>query len=497
MSHSFLLAGCVLVSGVLAAPVSLTAQGDVGERVLAAPRPGLQVVPLPPLGELESSVAEQLRQAEREFGVVTAKRRLADGDLAEAYGSVGRVFHAYEFFEAAAAAYANAVRLRPDEFRWLHLLGYLYQQTGRLEESADRLLAARRAQPDDRAAAARLGDVYLGLNRLREAREQFQSVMTTFPAAAASGLGEVALREGRFEEAIGYFRAALERVTQATSIHYSLAMAYRGLGRLDEARSHLQQRGPGGIRAADPIVEELQTLVRGERLLVIQGRRAYEAGQFQDAAAAFTRAIGVAPGSVAARVNLGLTLSQLGRDADAVEHLRVGFEETPGDANVSGALIGALLRLTREDEAIDVLTRVRSVDADNEGMLVSLSILLAHRERYREALALVDGANRRFPERATTATTLARLLASSPDLSLRDGRRALELAMAVYASGPAPVHGETVAIALAELGRCGEAFEWMRRAVSEADQAKDAAETARLRRETPKYDTASCRPPGQ
>jgi tetratricopeptide (TPR) repeat protein len=476
-------------------------------------------------------VADHLREARRTFEDVTRTGRRGDGDLAEAYGSLGRVLHVYEFFDAAEAAYANAVRLRPDDFRWLHLLGYLYQQTGRLEASADRLLAARRVQPDDRAATVRLGGVYLGLNRLRDAREQFQSVLETFPASARSGLGEVALREGRFEEAIAHFRAALDRVPQATALHYSLAMAYRGLGRLDEARSYLQQRGSGGITAVDRLVDDLQTLVRGEGLLVIQGRRAYEAGLFQEAADAFSRAIGVASGSVPARVNLGLALLQLGdtagavqqfeaalvlesdnvvahaslgmllarqgRDAEAVEHLRVAFERAPDDANVRGGLITSLARLNRERDVIEVLTRVRGLDPDDEDALVTLSILLASQERYRDAVALLEDGHRRHPDRAPTATTLARLLASSPDLSLRDGRRAFGLAMVVYQASSTPGNAETVGLALAEMGRCPEAAEWMRRAVAEAERASDSAEAARLRIGVPQYETTACRASGR
>ena len=335
------------------------------------------------------------------------------------------------------------------------------------------------------------------MNRLREAREQFESVTTVFPALARYGLGEVALRERRFDEAVGHFDAALERVPQASSIHYSLAMAYRGLGKIDEARSHLEQRGAGGINVGDPIVDSLQTLVEGERGLVVQGRRAYEAGQYEKAAAAFARAIQAAPGSAAARVNLGLTQLQLGKTADAVATLRAAFELTPDDGDVVREFVRVLLRLQQVDEAIAVLSKSRSGNPDDEEWLVSLAILLAERARYGDAVALLAEANRRFPERADTATTLARLLASSPDSSIRDGRRALDLATAVYAAAPSPVHGETIALALAELERCDEALTWMKRAVGEAEQAKDAAEALRLRGEISKYETASCRPAGR
>jgi tetratricopeptide (TPR) repeat protein len=303
-------------------------------------------------------------------------------------------------------------------------------------------------------------------------------------------LGEVALRQGRHVEAIAHFRAALDLAPRATSIHYSLAMAHRALGRLDEARAHLERRGTGGLTIADPNVERLSTLVRGERLLVIQARRAYEAGQSEAAADAFTRAQAAAPGSAAAHGGLGILRAREGRDREAADHLRTAFAQAPDDGSIRTALLGVLLRLGRHDEAIDVLGTASAVDADDEDLIVGLAILLAGRGRFGEAVALLGDANRRFPERTPTATTLARLLASSPERTLRDGRRAFELA---YDASPTPTHAETVALALAELGRCGEALAWMQRAIADAERARDAEEAGRLRRELPAYAGPSCR----
>jgi len=134
------------------------------------------------------------------------------------------------------------------------------------------------------------------------------------------------------------------------------------------------------------------------------------------------------------------------------------------------------------------------LDPDDESALLDLSIVLADRGRYREALQHLDEGHRRFPDRAATSTTLARLLASSPDRSVRDGQRAFEVATMVYQREPSPAHGETVAIALAELGRCDEAVDWMRRAIEDADRAKDAFEGGRLRSEASKYAARPCRP---
>jgi tetratricopeptide (TPR) repeat protein len=460
---------------------------------LAPAREGLRSVPLPRLDGLEPAVSEQIRAQQRAFEELSRSGRPAGGKLAGAYGDLGRLYHAYEFFDSAEASYLNAAGLAPGDVTWVHLLGYLYQQTGRLEDAADRFEQAGRMSPDDRAAIVRLAQVYLGLNRLRESREQFESVITVFPALARNGLGEIALRERRFDEAVGHFRAALERVPQAASIHYSLAMAYRGLGRLDDARAHLKQRGAGGISVGDPIVDGLQLLIRGERGLVVQGRRAYEAGQYKEAAAAFAKAIESAPGSVTARVNLGLTQLQLGNTTEAVALLQQAFELAPDDPDAARELLRVLLRFRRVDDAIVVLTRSRSLNPDDEETVVSLAILLAEQSRFADAVALLDEDNRRFPDRTMTATTLARLLASSPDQSIRNGPRSLDLANRVYAVEPTPVHGETVALALAELGRCDEALTWMKRAVAAAGQANDAAEATRLTGELPRYEREPCR----
>jgi Flp pilus assembly protein TadD len=196
---------------------------------------------------------------------------------------------------------------------------------------------------------------------------------------------------------------------------------------------------------------------------------------------------------VTARVNLALTQLQLGNTTEAVALLQSAFEMAPDDPDAARELLRVLLRFRRVDDAIVVLSKSRSINPDDEETVVSLAILLAEQSRFADAVALLDADNRRFPARSTTATTLARLLASSPDRSIRNGPRALELATAVYAAEPTPVHGETVALALAELSRCDEALTWMKRAVAEAERANDTTEAARLKSELTKYETASCR----
>ncbi len=518
--------------GVCAAPrYARLPQAADAPPVLAAPRSGLEAVPLPALDALESSVAEQLRQFHQATADLVATTGLADREVAEAYGSLGQVHHAYQFLDAAEASYLNAARLVPDDFRWSHLLGYLYQQRGQLEESVRFYAAALEARPDDAAAAVYLGELFLQLNRRPEARARFQAALAANPddAAALNGLGEEARLDGRLEDAVRYFEAALQRVPQASRIHYSLAMAHRGLGRLDQARAHLQQVGPAGVRPADPLVDSLQRSLRGERVYLIRGRLAYQARQFEAAAEAFRRAVDAAPTSVRARVNLGSSLAELGdiegaigqlraaTDIDpenlpahfnlavllagqgdhrnAVDQFRAVLERAPDDVEANRGLARSLSRLGRDDETIESLRTVASLDPGDEDALIDLAILLTRRARYDEARALLDRANRQFPDRGRTAVALARLLAASPDPRLRDGDRALALALAVYDVRPTPANGEVVALALAELERCGDAADWQRQFLAAAERDGDGALAARLRNDLGRYERSPCRPP--
>ncbi len=516
-------AGMWIVGAMVA--VLLCATSAAAQPVLAPMRPNLQPVPLPLTDTLEPAVVAQLGTA----GAEVQRASVPGGrELAAAYGELAQILHVYELFDGAEAAYRNAMRLASTDLRWPHLLGYLFAQTGRLDEAREQFEHVLRLNPSHHEAAAHLADVNLRSGRLTVAREQFQAIAEAFPAFANNGLGEVALREERLDEAVRRFQAVLERIPTATAVHYPLAMAYRRLGRLDDARRHLELRGTGRVRVSDPIVDRIRTLVRGERGLVLQGRELYEAGQFREAADAFRRAIAAAPASATAHVNLGLALVQLGdrssaieafraalaaapedvaahaslgallaetgRLAEAAEHLRAAFDRSPEAAATRTLLVRTLIRLGQTDNALTVLTRAASLDPDDEALTVDLAILLADRMRYREAIAGLQQAYQRHPDRAATATTLARLLAAAPDRTVRDGRRALEIATAVHTAAPGPVHRETVALALAELGRCTEASEWMRKAIDEARRTNEIVDAVRLENELPKYAGNECRP---
>ena len=115
--------------------------------------------------------------------------------------------------------------------------------------------------------------------------------------------------------------------------------------------------------------------------------------------------------------------------------------------------------------------------------------------RYAEARRKLEEALRQIPASGVLSHALARLLAACPDRSVRDGTRALELALAVWHARPAAAHAETVALALAELDRCSEAAEWQRNTIEVARRQGLEARIPDLTRALAAYEKSSpCRP---
>ena len=56
-------------------------------------------------------------------------------ELANAYGTLGELYHAYSLLAPAQDCYLNASRLAPKDFRWVYLLAKLDHLQGRATEA--------------------------------------------------------------------------------------------------------------------------------------------------------------------------------------------------------------------------------------------------------------------------------------------------------------------------------------------------------------------------
>ena len=207
----------------------------------------LTPIPHPDLNAVERLIREQLQAERSRLTAKVSAAEVPDSARADAFGGLGRLYHAYDFTEAAGACYRNALVLKPKDFRWAYLLGRLLESQGDLKQAVEHYRRAADIAPEDLPTLLHLAQAQLNLNRPDLAEPLFKEAISRDPypssASALVGLGKIALSRNDPGEAIEYFETAVSMQPEASSIHYPLAMAYRQIGDLEKAREHLKKRG--------------------------------------------------------------------------------------------------------------------------------------------------------------------------------------------------------------------------------------------------------------
>lgn len=352
---------------VLIICILFTAQTVADSGVLPPPRKDLVALHWPNVTTLEEGVREQILTAQTALAAAAKNPVTTDVALSEAYGQMGQIYHAYSLWALARDCYLNASRLARKDFRWVYLLGKSHQQLGNFDDALANFQIAHELRPDYIAALINTGNILLELDRLVEASISFKAALAIEEnnPAAHYALGQIAASKRDYAEAVKHFEQTLAQLPGATRVHYSLAMAYRGLGNTEKARAHLVQQGTVGVRVSDPLFDGLQNLIAGERVFLARGKLAFEARRYGDAVVEFRKAVAAKPDSVTALVNLGAALTQTGDLNGAAEQFRAAIRIEPEKGNAHYNLAVILARQNRHDEAIVHLEAALKADPND------------------------------------------------------------------------------------------------------------------------------------
>jgi tetratricopeptide (TPR) repeat protein len=460
----------------------------------AASTPALQPVTLPDISRAAPAVQDQLRQ---QYDVTTRAVAVASASpesRANAYGDLGKLLIATEFYEGAERCFQNARLLSPREMRWPYYLAQVARLANDPAKAAALFEQTLALQPDHVPSLVWLANIYLTQSQAARARPLLEKARTLEPreAAVLYGLGRVALEERQYAEAVADLEAALALVPSASRVHYPLAMAYRAAGDTNKAQAQLKLRGDEDLPPADGLMGEIGSLLKNAEALETRGVRAMDAGRWSDAVDSLEQAVRAAPANAFTRLNLGTSLYMSGHADRALEQYRTAVRLSPGLARAHFG-IGVILEERQQDtEAIEAYTRA----VDHDAGLVEARFALAnalrranradeslpHYEailrlnpaasqasfgytmalvrlgRYEEARARLENDAAAYPDQPGFAHALARVLAAAPDDRVRDGGRALSLTEQLLRTQPrSPVLLETMAMALAEVGRFADA----------------------------------------
>ncbi len=516
------------------AVVLAIASGCISTRettTVSTDRRALQPVALPDMTGAAESVQTELRNRYASLKPRVENPGTPSSELADAYGRLGKMLIVAEYLDAAESCFANAQALVPGDMRWPYYLGHVYRFKNDPAKAAASFKQTLTLQSDHVPTLVWLAEMHVALSQPEEAEPLFTRALSLQPRAAAAlyGLGRVALAKREYARAVTQLEAALALAPQASRIHYPLAMAYRGTGDRRNADTHLRARGDVEIPFADPLLDELGGLLQNAAAYEVRGSEALGKRQWPEAITNLRRAIELAPNDAGTRLNLGTALFLAGDaggaleqfeaavrlspefpkahysigvlmeagglDKEAIEQFSAAVKYDPSYVEARFQLADALRRNGRLEESLPHYAEVMKTSPAVSQARFGYAMALVRLRRYQEARDRLTDGMKTYPDQPGFAHALARLRAAAPDDRVRDGRTALALVEPLLKQQKTIGLAETMAMALAELGRFDEAAAWQREAIAGATQAERDA-LARLSENLRLYESRKpCRTP--
>jgi tetratricopeptide (TPR) repeat protein len=224
-------------------------------------------------------------------------------------------------------------------FGW-KVLGALFQQTGKLQESAIANHKVLEILPNDAETHSNLGNTLKELGRLEDAETICKKAIALKPnfAEAHCNLGNVLQELGRLEDAEISYKKAIAIKPDYAKAHSNLGNTLKELGRLEDAEASCKK-----AIALKPDFAEAHCNL---------GNALQELGRLEDAEISYKKAIAINLDFALAHSNLGNTLKELGRLEDAEASCKKAIALKPDFAEAHCNLGNALQALRRLEDAV-------------------------------------------------------------------------------------------------------------------------------------------------
>jgi len=453
-------------------------------------------------------------------------------ERSNAYGEFGKLLMAAQLPDAAESAFSNAQTLNPSDYRWPYYLAHLARSQGDLPKAASLFERVLQLKPDDMDSLVWLGDVSLASGRIDAAEPAFARALQLDPQSVSArfGAGRTALAKGEHQRAVEHLEEVLRLNSKATAAHYPLSQAYAALGDTAKSAEHLRLRRDGRIAPRDTLMVELDSLLQSAQTYESLGIRKLDEEDWQGAAEQFRKGLALAPDSAALHHRLGTALSMMkdgtgaraefetavqkspdyfpaqfslgvlyqaeGKQDPAIAHFEEALRARPTYTEARLRLASSLRRTGRMKESLSQYEQAMNAAPDNSEARIGYVMMLSRLHRDREARGVLSEAVRANAGDLVYTHALARLLATSPDQSVRDGRRAMDLVQQMLQRGRTLELGETYAMTLAELGQYRQAQSLQRDLIAASQRAGMTAMTTRLTARLQLYERADpCRTP--
>lgn len=400
--------------------------------------------------------------------VMTAEMRITLGQLAEGAGDRVRAYAEYQQAQTSAkdtrltatlrlaaldagnrawteaeAGYRRVLAEEPDNVIATLGMALVNCDQGRIEEARKLLERAMAVAPFSYGDYYRLATVQAKLEMNAQAERNYLRSIEKYRLNydAYYNLGNLYARHGAFTNAVQFLGSAVQLKPYAAEARNNLGVALASVGLLSEAAGQYRE----ALKLAPTTPDAYYGLAR---VLELQAN-------FSGAATNYARAIRFKPDLHAARLGLATVLIRQGKWGEAIPQLEVFLKANP-TSGLGHLQMGIALR--QLNLAADALPHLKQ------------AVELRPRDR-----SAID--------------TLARLLATAPDASLRNGARAVELSEAICQprEQAPPALLDTLAAAQAEAGSFDQARVTAGLALEAARLAKDTTLAASIEKHLALY----------
>ena len=402
------------------------------------------------------NLGNALRDQGRHQGAVTAYQTALelDPEHSGSINNLGLSLTELGWFEEAEAAFQRGLEFDPEDTEVLNNLGLLKANTGQNESAERYYRKALEIDPNNATYMNNLGLALVEQNRLEEAERYYRTALDLDPGrpdtvgnlslllakmnrdqelraflaehgsgSAESGgshlqLGDVLRSQGRLEDSIAAYQAALSETPGHAPTLIGLGLAFEGLGKIDEAARQFELASASGkvpeaqirlaaARVAQERFEEALVLYRELRDLDVNptlavtgmGKALLGMGRHDDALRHFSEAIdstsdwaatGIDPAQV--HLDIGLAYEQSGR----IDQAASSYEQAlAADPNQKHAMNNLALMRTREgrlQEALDLYDRALKIDQKLVNAHIGKGVALLNMNRLEAAIESFESA---------------------------------------------------------------------------------------------------------
>ena len=135
------------------------------------------------------------------------------------------------------------IREFPEYLILYNILGSAYQNLGNFNLAKEVFIKGHKLEPNNISIMNNLGNVYKNVGEIEMAENLFDKIIKNKPdyINAHINLGNLKRDNNDFQKAISSYNTALEINRKIPITHYSLALAYQGLGQFDLAIKHAKE----------------------------------------------------------------------------------------------------------------------------------------------------------------------------------------------------------------------------------------------------------------